>query len=481
MSSFDPWLGLSAATDVVAAGNASRSELAALRRRRLAALVQAATSRSPLFSRLLSGCRHRDVRLSDLPITHKSELMAQFDEWVTEPGVRLKELRRFVADPASIGQAYAGAHTVWESSGSSGEPCIFVQDPGAMAVYDALETLRRPTLQPLRRWMDPWCLGERVAFVGATNGHFASTVSMARLRRLNPVLAPNLYSVNFLQPMPQLVQQLNAIAPTVIATYPSAAVLLAQEHLEGRLTVTVQEIWTGGEDLSEARRQFVQATFRCPMANSYGASEFLSLAFDCPLEHLHLNSDWAILESVDDRGQVVPCGTTGTTTLLTNLANHLQPLIRYDLGDRVTLHAEPCPCGSHLPVIDVQGRCDDTLRLASAADRMISVLPLALSTVLETEAKLFDFQVVQESPSELLLCTSSRGDAGAAALQRGRHALEGFLRAQGAHGVHIHCRGADAMLRGRSGKVQRVIAATAPSRKSPRVVDPHDRVDAGAA
>jgi phenylacetate-coenzyme A ligase PaaK-like adenylate-forming protein len=464
MSFFDPWLALSAVTDVVAAGSITGDGLAALRRRRLAALLQAATSRSRLFSRLLAGRLRRGVRLTDLPITHKTELMAQFDDWVCDPGVRLKEVRRFIEDPASIGRAYAGRHTVWESSGSSGEPCIFVQDPHAMAVYDALEALRRPTLQPLRRWLDPWCLGERVAFVGATNGHFASTVSMARLRRLNPVIARNLHSVSFLQPMSQLVEQLAAISPTVIATYPSVAALLAQERIANRLLVPVQEIWTGGEELSDAVRAFVTGAFRCPVANSYGASEFLSLAFDCRLGHLHLNSDWAILESVDDRGQAVPCGTTGATTLLTNLANHLQPLIRYDLGDRVTLHVDPCPCGSRLPVIEVQGRCDDTLRFRTAPGRLISVPPLALSTVLESEAKIFDFQLVQRSATELVLSIRSR--AGAAALQRGRHALEGFLRAQGAHGIRIDCRYADPLC-GRSGKMQRVIAATTTSRHSP--------------
>ena len=84
--------------------------------------------------------------------------------------------------------------------------------------------------------------------------------------------------------------------------------------------------------------------------------------------------------------------------MLTNLANQVQPLIRYDLGDRVTFRELPCTCGSHLPVIDVSGRCDATLRLG-AARHSVQVLPLALSTVLEEEAGLFDFQLIQHGPT----------------------------------------------------------------------------------
>ncbi|HSV61286.1 MAG TPA: AMP-binding protein [Variovorax sp.] len=454
MPSFDPWLSITMAMDAAAAGHADGAGLAARRERRLGALLKTAAERSPLFRRLLAG----RTALCELPVTRKTELMAQFSQWLTEPRLRLPALHAFIADPGNIGRPFMGRYTVWESSGSSGEPCIFVQDAAAMAAYDALEAVRRPRLRPLSQWLDPYWLGERMAFVGATNGHFASTVGIARLRQLNPVLAPRLHILDFLQPMAQLVHQLNALSPTIVATYPSAAVLLAKERQGGRLRAAVREIWTGGEELSPAMRRFVQTAFDCPVTNSYGASEFLSLAFECPLGQLHLNSDWAILESVDERGRPVPDGTAGATTLLTNLANHVQPLIRYDLGDRVRLHAQACSCGSHLPVLEVEGRCDDTLHLGGAPAE-VSVLPLALCTVLESEAGLFDFQLVQEGPSALLLRTRLRGDAADSALQRGRRALEAFLRTQGARGVHIRCRSAQACPGGRSGKVQRVVGA----------------------
>jgi phenylacetate-coenzyme A ligase PaaK-like adenylate-forming protein len=455
---FNPWQSMSVAADVALASRASGEELARRTAGRLAELLEWTVHTSPRYRHLLRG-RGGVPRLADMPVVRKAELMRSFDSWCCDPALRLAPLRRFVADPRNIAQPFLDRYTVWESSGSCGEPALFVQDSAAMAVYDALEALRKPDLRPMRRAYDPLGLGERIVFLGAIGGHFASTVSIERLRRLNPFLAMSISSLSFLQPIERIVAQLEARRPSVIATYPSAAILLAGEFRAGRLRSAPKEIWTGGETLTPGMRSFVQDAFGCAVVNSYGASEFFSLACECSHGELHLNSDWAILEPVDGDGRPVAPGTPGTTTLLTNLANRVQPLIRYDLGDRVTMRESPCACGSHLPVIEVAGRCDDTLRVGSAGHG-VQVLPLALSTVLEEEAGLFDFQLIQDGPRELSLNTAARGKAATAALQRGRSALATFLRDQGAGAVRIHCGSGHPPRLGSTGKLQRVIGGS---------------------
>jgi len=120
------------------------------------------------------------------------------------------------------------------------------------------------------------------------------------------------------------------------------------------------EIWLGGEQLSPAQQQLIQRAFGCKVRNAYGASEFYSMAFECAKGQLHLNDDWVILEAVDERMQAVALGTLSHTTLLTNLANRTQPLLRYRLQDRIRFVAQPCACGCAFPVIQVEGRADDT-------------------------------------------------------------------------------------------------------------------------
>lgn len=431
--------------------------LLALREQRLLRLLQAAR-KSRFYQPYLEGRDLASLTLQDLPVVRKSELMGRFEDWVIDPEVRLAPLRQFLCDREQIGRPFLGRYMVWESSGSSGEPGIFIQDAAAMAVYDALEYLRRPTLRPLQRFTDPLGMGERVVFVGAIDGHFASTVSIQRIRRLHPFLASAMHCISFLQPIEALLDELRALSPTILLTYPSVAVMLAGAQRAGRIHLSLREIWTGGEAFSPAMRRDVAEAFACPVTTSYGSSEFLCLAFECHHGHLHLNSDWAILESVDEQGRQVKPGQTGFTTLLTNLANHVQPLIRYDLGDIVKIGDQPCTCGSTLPLLEVVGRSDEAMWLGPPGAKAVCVLPLAISSVLDDEVGLCDFQLVQEGPQDISLRTGLRGPVAQGIVQRAGQALAAFFDRQGAQGVRIHYRSGGPGQLGASGKLLRVVA-----------------------
>ena len=466
---YDPWTTAAVAFDVAMAASAQPGDIAARAQRRLVALLQSGVRRSPLIRRMLDGRDCTKVRLADLPTSGKRELISAFDDWVADPAVDRASLRRHLDDPSRIAAPYLDRYLVWESSGSSGKPAIFLQDAQAMAVYDALEALRRPRLRETRHWLDPWSPAGPIAFVGATDGHFASNVSLERLRRLNPLLRERLNAISFLQPLDQLCRALEKLAPTVIATYPTQAMLLAEERAAGRLRITPREIWTGGETLTLAVRRMVERAFACRVVNSYGSSEFFTLACDCPSGQLHLNSDWAILEPVDAHGHPVERGTSGATTLLTNLANAVQPVLRYDLGDRVCIHATRCECGSPLPAIEVEGRADDVLRLPGEDGRIVSLPPLALATVLEQDAELFDFQLVQHGPSRLELRSGLRAPTAPSTMRRARDVLLTFLARQGVRHAVIDCHPGKPVVIGRSGKIRRIVADVGTRRPARRL------------
>ncbi len=467
-SVFDPLRWGAVALDVLASGRATPAALAARRQSRLARLLEASVRGSRLYRERLQGMAPGATPLSALPVVSRAELMARFDDWVTDPKLKLAELGAFTADPRRIGEPYLNKYLIWESSGTSHQAGVFVQDAQAMAVYDALEALRRSTPRPLQRWFDPLMLAERIAFVGATSGHFASMVSMQRLRQLNPVMTQNLRCFSILQSTGALLDELNAFAPTVIATYPTVAALLADVAAQGLLHFAPREVWTGGETLSLAVRRRVGQMLGCSVHNSYGASEFLSIGWECSRGHMHANTDWLILEPVDRQGRAVPAGQPSFSTLLTNLANRVQPLIRYDLGDQVTMHPGCCDCGSALPVIEVQGRNDDSLLMAGPDGQLRTVLPLALTTVLEEEAGVFDFQLRQQSGRTLVLRLDSHGAEAAPAVARCRSTLEKFALAQGLAPIRVVVELGRAISRGQSGKVQRVLAQPAQKRRQGR-------------
>jgi phenylacetate-coenzyme A ligase PaaK-like adenylate-forming protein len=446
--------------DVMAAMRDGAAGIASRQAERAAALLDAAADRSAFWRRRLKGRRiAAGALLPAIAPVHKAELMRHFDEWVADPALARDALRAFTADASRIGEPFEGRWWVWESSGSSGEPGVFVQDAHAMAVYDALEAVRRHSPRPWLRLMDPLFLTERFAFVGALEGHFASVVSVQRLRRSNPLLAGAWQTFSILQPVEALRAQLEAFDPTIVATYPTAAGLLADEAARGRLSIRPREVWTGGETLGAALRRRIERTFGCALRNSYGASEFLPIAWECGHGRLHVNADWVLLEPVDERMRPVPPGRLSHTTLLTNLANHVQPLIRVDLGDQVLVRPDPCPCGCALPTIDVQGRRDDVLVLPGSDGRARTLLPLALTTVIEDDAGVFDFQLQQSDAHTLLLRLGPGVREGGA--EAARHALHDFAQRHHLAPVRVRVKHEASLPAGRSGKVRRVVAMKA--------------------
>ena len=425
---------------------------------RLRSLLDFARAQSPLYRRLYRDLPPSEqLRLVDLPVVDKATLMADLPASLTVRDLSCAQIERFLAD-APVGRLLRGRYAVWTSSGTTGTPGIFLHDREALAIYDALEMVRFRGLSAPAEFAARLLAGERYALVAATGGHFAGAASVERLRQTYPWLAPRMRVFSLLQPLAALVKELNDYAPTLLATYPTAADVLADEQLAGRLRLKLAELWTGGECLCDAVRARLARAFDCRVRNGYGASEFLSIAAECGHGALHVNSDWVLLEPVDSAYRVLDPGETSHTVLLTNLANGVQPLIRYDLGDSVTVLPAPCECGSVLPAIRVEGRRDDVLACADGHGATVKLLPLVLTTVLEDEARVHDFQLEQCGPARLRLRlgAAERGHAA-----RAQAALRHYLRLQGLPDVSVEFAD-EAPRRDRaSGKLRRVIRAAA--------------------
>ncbi len=110
----------------------------AARRSRFNALVRFARNRSPFYRDAYRGLPERELDPRELPVVTKPRLMAHFDDWVTDPEIKLADLAAFVADREHIGERYLERYVVWKSSGSTGEPGVYVQDADALATFDAL-------------------------------------------------------------------------------------------------------------------------------------------------------------------------------------------------------------------------------------------------------------------------------------------------------------------------------------------------------
>ncbi len=92
----------------------------------------------------------------------------------------------------------------------------------------------------------------------------------------------------------------------------------------------------------------VHEAFGMKMISEYGAAETGIIAFECPEGNMHINMEGVIVE-VNERNEI----------LVTNLYSYSFPIIRYKLGDVVSLANinETCKCGLHHPILnEVTGR-----------------------------------------------------------------------------------------------------------------------------
>lgn len=393
---------LALALDVWRAKRSGMPGIRARQRARFVALVTNARRRSRFYAR-----RYRDVPPGcadprQYPPVTKRDLMAAFDDWVTDPAVTRAGVDAFVADPARIGEKYLGKYLVFSTSGTSGVPTILLQDDASMQVYNALGYSRALSVAFTVREVWGYIRGGlRTAGVFATGGHFVGATMMAARQRARPWRKKIQRIFSALDPLPVLVAELNEFQPAMLAAYASVLDVLADEQEAGRLHIHPVQVSSAGETLSEEIRLHAQAAFKVRVLDTYNASEVTAICFGCREGWQHINADWYLVEPVDSEYRPVPPGTISDTVLVTNLANRLQPIIRYDLGDRVIMRPDPCPCGNPLPAIKVEGRTNDTLALQAPDGKVVRVVPLAVGTVVEETPGVHQFQILQTGASTL--------------------------------------------------------------------------------
>jgi phenylacetate-CoA ligase len=337
-----------------------RKRIEAKQLRNLRRLVEKARRDSPLFHRLYADVPpSSEVELRDLPVTRKPDLMRDFDDWLTIRSLPLERAREHLRDIHKIGVPIDDV-AIFQTSGTSGEPAVIVL-PSSFVEYAYGIMLARFERYHWKLMREVRKLGTRVTITGG-NGHFAGNGFNKLVQRLNPGLARG-FGVTFIeaeQPIDQLVDRLNAIANVAwIVTYPSVLTILVREKEAGRLQIEPALFSTGGETLTDDLRERVRQAFpslKYGILDPYGCTECLVLSFECSHGRKHVNEDWVILEAVDKAMQPVPDDTLSATVLLTVLANEVQPFIRYDLGDCVRFHTDPCPCGSPFRSFQVEGR-----------------------------------------------------------------------------------------------------------------------------
>ena len=427
---------------------------------RLNELVKFARANSRFYAEKYRGLPENitDVRL--LPPVTKVELMEHFDDVVTDPFIRKAHVSQYIADMGNIGKPYLGKYMIWTTSGTTGTPGIFLEDKNWDAVITAVNVLRMGgewyTMDVIRGMLKA---GGNSASVFAGNGHFLGVTMLERQRNSNSSRRKHIRLIPVTLPIHEIVKQLNELQPAMFSGYASALGLLAQEQLEGRLNIHPSIVISSAEPLSDDNRELIQKAFGVPPRNNYGCSEAGVIGYECNHGKMHINADWIIFEPVDANHNPVPAGQLSDRTLITNLANRVMPIIRYELGDRVKLLPEKCDCGITLPIVNLEGRTDEILRFKSLNGQLIPVLPLALWSVIKETPGVLKFQAIQIAPDQLKIRLEAKlAEECEAVWKRVYGNLRNYLTQQGLDNVSIVPTDEPPMRDPKSGKFRNVWA-----------------------
>jgi phenylacetate-CoA ligase len=419
-------------------------QLAGHQQERLRVLLGHAAAHSPFHARRLRGldpARFEVGDLARLPVMTKSQMMAEFDDVVTDRRLsrRLAE-QHLAASPHEPG-LLLGEYVCLASGGSSGLRGIFVQTLGEFT--DFVASLVRPGYARALAAGGPPPGGLVLGIIAAASpvhsSGFGASVATGPPVRLIPVPAT--------LPLAEIVARLNAAAPPALLGYASKLAELAREQLAGRLRIAPRSVTSISELLTPADRAVIERAFAVPVVDSFVSTEGLAGHSDPGGSVLSFASDMCLAELVDDDDNPVPAGVSSAKVLVTNLHNLTQPLIRYELTDRFT--RPPATPATGWLRASIDGRADDVFLYGGLA-----VHPHVIRSILASESAVREYQVRQTVDGVDVACVTGSPLAAPALAARLEHAL----RQAGLTAPQARIRLADTIPRDpRTGKVRRFI------------------------
>ena len=335
----------------------SRAQVLDHQREALRRTVAHAVEHSPYYREVLGPSAARgEIVLGALPTLSKRTLVEEFDRLVTDPRLRRRQLERHLAGPCAA-EAFLRRYEVFSTSGTTGERTLVVLDREDWELWIAV-SLRAMARAGVGA-------GMRVAAIGSPHALHMSRRIYADLRSAD---APDL---SVLTPAGELRAALEAQQPHGLMGYATVMRQLAEDRLDGRLSIDPRIVVCSSETLTPDIRQRIRDAWGTEPVNVYASTEVAVLATSTPEDRaLELTEDLAIVECVDAAGESVEPAVEGARLLVTSLASRALPLIRYELGDRVTLAAGSAPSGRPWRrLAAVEGRSLDVLLAARSRRR----------------------------------------------------------------------------------------------------------------
>jgi len=178
-----------------------------------------------------------------------------------------------------------------------------------------------------------------------------------------------------------------------IEGYSSSIFTLAQHLKSKNISFDNIKLVKGtSEKIFDYYHKTVKAVFGKKMVSEYGAAETGIIAFECPEGNMHITMENVIVEEVDNK------------ILLTNLFSYSLPIIRYELGDYISLNtSKKCSCGRAHHIIDeITGRIGENIQGYKKTYLSLTLYYVFKNISLEKKLELAYFACQQEKGKILI-------------------------------------------------------------------------------
>jgi phenylacetate-coenzyme A ligase PaaK-like adenylate-forming protein len=299
---------------------------------------------------------------------------------------------KFLSVSRDPGDLYLGRFYVIHTSGSSGEVGCY---PYSREEWTAgiAHGLRMHPFAPRV---------QRIAFFGATRGHFAGVSMVATGQRSINRLFYRIRWFEINSPLAVVVRGLNEFQPHVLVGYATALKILADSLEAGALQIRPRTVESSGEPLNRADRARLHSVFGVPPLNVYSCTEHMLMGMGTSAESgMLLFEDDLIFELQPDH------------TCITNLFNRTLPLIRYRMEDVLTPVADVRSALPYRTVKEIVGRNEHVPYLRNVHGDEDFISPHIINEFFVPGLRRFQMQLHDHASFLFKVCLESGLDAAA--------------------------------------------------------------------
>jgi phenylacetate-CoA ligase len=393
-----------------------RARLEAAKARKFRKLARHAQALSPYYANIV---RERSIDLetctpADFPLLTKSLLMANFDDIVTERRASKQVIADFLSRSKDPKEKLFDRLSVMHTSGTSGEVGYFLYGSADYGRLRAANMRNRKVFRAVFPKFGFRLRRLRIAFYGATGGHFAGATGVASMQQGIGSLFVDARAFEVNTPLPDVIEKINEFQPDALWGYTTALKMLGAEQRAGRLNIKPAAVAATGEMVTRADMEFLSAAFNGASALSmYACTEHMLLGISNPdRETMTLLDDNLIFEFHEDH------------SVITNLFNYTMPLIRYRMSD--ILRPISAPGAQRIVIQNLVGRTEQMPVFVNNAGGKDFISPHTINEIFVEGVTRFQMQITGPASFRFPICVEPQ--------------LDGAQRAAAAAGVTARLR-----------------------------------------